>query len=479
MESARKRRKVSSQSPVAPIDVSGEYAQVCATGDVGPDRMRRLVALARHLNIPASPYMNPTELCGKIRKQLSLSPPTQATIAALPREMIEEIELHLPTRLVQAIRTTTSQMRSTAPATRQWLNKYNDKLVAVGLAPEQYPKASLEQRQLYSLFDDLSTRSAFEYLLSRYGDFFWLPGQAQQSPSGISTGQFVYSFIPGQLSVMYPDPNMALFHEIARKSAHITQMKGEEEALITLLATRFPTPVEASASHVPFDVIIRLIINDEGRVTDISEIPAQCTPGREDVLLFLLQNQDRGARLKGAVQQFAPGEYAQMLAQVNPAAYQQGYYPPEPTPQMIELGDVLSLENRQRFMNYFARWTSHGFILSISSTVTDYLPGLTCFSKATVAHAFIQAIKDLKLFRWATLSTAEQQNILGSLLPIAQAGADRWNEVPQEFPQTSDDLYALALGVLYVNNIQQYPHLSQEDMFLHVRNLLTTLPEAR
>lgn len=458
--------------------MGNEYEQVCVTGDVGPDRMRRLVALARYLNIAASPYMNPTELCGRIRKQLAQAPPTPAAIATLPREMIEEIELHLPTRLVQAMRATTSQMRSTAPATRQWLNKYNNQLVAVGLAPEQYPRGSLEQRQLYSLFDDLSTRSAFEYLLSRYGDFFWLPGQARQSQARVPTGGFLYSFIPGQQSAMYPDPHMALFHDIARESTRITQKEGEEEALITLLATRFPTPVESSASQVPFNVIIRLTINDQGEIINISEFPAACTPGREDVLLFLLQNQDPVARLRAALQNFAPGEYSQMLEQINPTAYQQGYYLPDPAPRTIELGDRLSLETRQRFMNYFARWTSNGFVLSISPTVTDYLPGLTCFSKATVAHAFIQAVKDLKLFRWAMLSTPEKQNILESMLPIAHAGADRWKDVPHEFPQNRDDLYTLALGVLYINNIQQSPYRSQEDMFRVIRDSLSTPDES-
>lgn len=521
MEPAAKRRKLRSNSqssspPTLPerstFTVPGatnEYEQVCIVDPNAPDRTVRLVALAKRFNIPV-PYdrryrdgVNANELCRRIGAVI-----TPSVFSFLPPELVQEIQLHMPARSAQAMRIAVPGALEQRPGTIQWLKQFRAPLSNVGMHlfmdtdNDVILDTTAGSAPLIKFFNNDNARSALEYMLKEYPDFFVRPGDA--TVPGSAGQQFTYSFLPGQPNMFHTQPNLQFLHALRqqysqKRRPHPQQQQGQGWSIVSFLAVRFPaTPILSpqsgevtSNSHKevkkePFDIDrpimmhIYLYVDWNGWVVMVKEFPAPCTPGREDIVESL--RQVHGPNVVQAIEQtLRIGNYEQALRTANPSLWQTGrYHPPPMLPEMYQPGFTLSLShdntdvaNTQRLVTFLDRWTRQGYALVIPSGSIQNLENLFCFSKQQIASAFLRLISHLRIFRWNGMPDSEKTALLRMVMPSFTHGFNRWMEDRAHFAGYVKDLPIVALALLLVKDIYQIRDFDpQRSSFEDVMNLL-------
>lgn len=417
--SVKRSKVVSNGSRALSKEYVADYNRVCIVNPNASDRMERLLVIARYLNIVATPYMDPNVICQRIGQYLAENPLSEEEVegmfAALPGDMVREIQLYMSTQDAQKLRSTARAFRDIAPSTQQWINKYRRELGSVGLLPEMYPATSAERYDLLQRFDDASGRRSFEFMLEAYPAFFLEPGQTSglAGQSVAATGQYVYAPVPGAPLTLYTKPNRALynsFQNMVRSS--ITNMN-EDAVDATVLAIKFPE--DNDPRGLPFVIIIRFTVNDEGVIVGRSEYPAGCTPGRAEVRKAMLESNIRDAQTQAYFLQYPPGVYEEWVKVAAPDAWQNGYYPPPPTgPQgMIQVGmRVDSADTGSVFVRHMKRFMDAGFSVTIPQGLVHPMPGImSCLSKASIARTYLNVIMDNKLYQWSALPASTRHAI--------------------------------------------------------------------
>lgn len=508
MEPSTKRRKLMPKEPptrsiFAIPGATNEYRHVCIVNPDAPDRIVRLIALAEQLNVPI-PYdrrykdgVNANELCQRISAAI-----TPSIFSSLPRELIEEIQLRLPARSAQAMRIAIPGALEQKPTTIQWLSRYRDPLSKIGLnafidtdnGVMVIPGA--DPAPVIRFFDDDNARSALDYMLAEYPDYFLSPKDA--IIPGSNGEQFAYSFLPGQPEIFHTQPSLAFLHalrdEYARQRA---KQRLPGRVIIPIWAVRFPNPPSHPALDPTQETLnanrrlsimhIVLQINENGQADIIQEYPASCTLGLYDVLRYLKQfyGDNYGQFFDQITSRL--GNYEPALKQIKPQAWQTGrYHPPPLLPDMLlpeyvvslalpsENADINMTTTQQRWIDYFDRWTRQGYALMIPQGSIQDLTHLSCFSRYQIASAFLKLISALRVFRWNTLTEHDKGMLIRSSMQRFADGFNRWSAHPEQFSHKNDDIYTIALALLLVRDIYKFPEYNpQYSSFKDVMNMLT------
>jgi len=458
-----------------------EYHQVCIINPDVPNRMQRLRSLARVLNVPVAPKVTADQLCYQISQVL-----TPSLFAMLPPELVQEIQLHLPSRSVQAMRTAIPDVIETAPSTLQWISQYWNPLQHVGFVPsgtchyQQQQYAAKIPQDTIVFFDNLSNRVAMEYLLMKYPLFFSNAPILNNTIEHDDQGDGLdYSFFPGQTTKVftqfsYDKVFRGVIEEVYAEEGdenyqtiNVTAIPITTFFPLTTITTAVNNNLHRSNSSNRGAMFIKVIFNDAGELEFIYEYPSECTPGFASVQRLLWQSDDMHAQAKASQHLYTPGEYEALLQQADITAWQQGLYPPKPgeivtseyTNRMYDNEDELDADSAPFFQALFDRWTQQGYALAFFPRMFSVDTGLFCFSASNIAKTFITAARQLDLWRWHDISVDEQRDRVARVWPIVINAARHWlqsattTSLPQiqnqyYFPNSSDDLNGFALVIL-------------------------------
>lgn len=454
-----------------------EYQQVCVINQNVPNRMQRLRSLARALNVPVTRTTTADQLCRQISQVL-----TPSVFATLPTELIEEIQLHLPSRSVQAMRSAIPEVVSTAPSTLQWIYRYWNPLHNTGMVLSRHRSVTNVPQGTISFFDDLSNRAALEYLLSTYPLFFsdvTIPSVT--APTSIvddaaAADGIDYSYFPGQRTKLFPNFQYEPVFVAEMQEAYAESDFYHQPAVIV---TAIPTTVSSDSdnnnnNNIPMGdtttttsirrglnnhdrmgvMRISVVFDKYGGLEYISEHPSDCTPGFADVESLRQNSNERDMDFYIEYRLYSPGEYERLLKQANPAVWQRGLYPPPSTEYISTMYadhlDQLGVGSLAFFEALFERWTDQGYVFAYLPWMFNIDTGLFCFSKSEIATTFISAANKLKLWQWGTLSKEQQRERVAQVWPIVLDALMQWRTLKTSRKMTGhgnnifpDSLYTL------------------------------------